>query len=181
MPASSERGRTIRPVSAGIAFWAGAVIGGWAAVDAYRGGALVGLRWTLIVLLVLWALWIVLWRPRLTVRDDEVTIVNPVRTWTIPWHRVVDVESRLQYVIVTDDERRITAWGSPSPSRPGRPGRQPQAERMQAFIPPQPPPGGVADREQIRVTTDWWVVGIPVVLAAVLVVVLAIPLPVTGV
>lgn len=172
MPASSDRGRTVRPVSAGVAFWLAAAIGVWATIDGYRTGPLIGLRWTTVVLLVLWVLWVALWRPCLRVRDDDVTVVNPLRTWTIPWARVVDVESRLQYVLVTDDGRRVTAWGSPNPSRPGRPGRDPMAERATAFVAP-----AAEAAEATRVRTDWWVLAIPVVVLAALFMAFALPLP----
>jgi len=175
VPASSDRGRTIRPVPAGVGFWAAVLIGGWAAIAAYESGVVVGLRWTGVVLLVLWLLWLVLWRPRLRVRDDDVTVVNPLRTWTVPWCRVVDVESRLQYVLVTDDGRRITALGTPSPSRPGRPGRDPLDERRHAFIAsPRAADAGV-EREPIRARFDWWVLAVPVVLLAALAIVVALP------
>src|SRR3954453_15981370 len=117
MSDNAARGRTLRPVSAGVAFWLAIVIGAWAVFDAARVDGVLGLRWGSAAAIILWVLWVVLWRPSIRIREDELEVVNALRTWTIPWSRVQDAESRLQHVFVLDDGRAVTAWGSPSPGR----------------------------------------------------------------
>jgi hypothetical protein len=176
-PASggSRRGRTLRPASAGVAFWLAVLIGGYAAFDAARVGLVPGLRWGGTVAVVLWVLWLVLWRPSIRIREDELDVVNALRTWTVPWSRVEDVESRLQYVIVLDDGRSITAWGSPASGRSAR-GVE-VAAALRQFLNRSAASGGSAP---IRRRTAWWSLTIPAVGTACLIVALTLPTFVSG-
>ncbi|CAL8898819.1 DUF2581 domain-containing protein [Kocuria varians] len=45
------------------------------------------------------------WRPRLEVHDREVRLVNPLRTVSVPWERIVDVTTRFAVTLVTADGR----------------------------------------------------------------------------
>lgn len=153
---SSERGRTLRPVSAGVSFWLAVAVGAYAAFDAARVDVISGLRWGAIVVIILWVLWLILWRPSIRIRDDEVDVVNALRTWTIPWSRVKDVESRLQYVFVLDDGRSVTAWGSPFSGRAGRTPRpgvdlRPLAGRAAA----------AGEQAPVVRRTAWWSLTVP--------------------
>lgn len=167
MPDATRR-RTLRPVSAGITFWLAVAIGVWAVSDAARGGPLVGLRWGAGAVLVLWVLWLVLWSPSLRIRDDRLEVVNGLRTWTIPWTRVEDVEARLQYVIVLDDGRAVTAWGSPFSGRAT--GNRATAVDLQPFI----DRGATGERPPIGRRTAWWSLAIPVAAVVCLTAALAI-------
>jgi hypothetical protein len=155
---SPGRGRTLRPASAGVTFWLAVAIGAWAVFDAARVDPVEGLRWGAIAVLVLWVLWVLLWRPSIRIREDEVDVVNALRTWTIPWSRVQDVESRLQHVFVLDDGRAVTAWGSPSPGR-GK-GDRSNGVDLQLLVNRTVPSG---EPEPILRRTAWWSLAIPAV------------------
>ncbi|WP_286276252.1 hypothetical protein [Naasia aerilata] len=164
MSSSAGRARVLRPASAGIAFWLGVAIAAWAVFDAARVGPAAGVRWGAIAVLVLWVLWVLLWRPSIRLRDDELVVVNAMRTWTIPWSRVRSVESRLQYVFVLDDGRAVTAWGSPALSRSrGAPGSGVDLQPLVSAPAPTAEPAPILRR------AAWWSLAIPAVAAVCLV------------
>src|SRR3954453_23939601 len=157
MSDNAARGRTLRPVSAGVAFWLAVVIGAWAVFDAARVDPIEGLRWGSAAATILWVLWVVLWRPSIRISDDAIDVVNALRTWTIPWSRVQDVESRLQYVIVLDDGRAVTAWGSPFSGRAT--GNRSERVDLQLLV----DPSATGEQAAILRSTAWWSLAIPAV------------------
>lgn len=68
-------------------------------------------------LLIVWAAWILLFRPSIRVLSDRAVVVNVGRITEIPWARVVDIRRRLQLIFDLDDDRSVEAWGSPFPKR----------------------------------------------------------------
>jgi hypothetical protein len=79
---SLSPGRTLRPVSAAVGFWLAVAVGGWAALDAVLVEGLEGTRLAAVILLVLWVLWVLLWLPSIRIRENEIVVVNALRTWT---------------------------------------------------------------------------------------------------
>jgi hypothetical protein len=109
-----------RPTSSLAAFW---VLTGFCTL--LVGDAAVQGDWRLFGLavapaaLVVWLGWQVLYRPEVRFDSRRVVIVNPGRTSEIPWRHVSEVQQRLQIVVELDDGRKVTAWGSPFPEKPG--------------------------------------------------------------
>ncbi|WJY00196.1 PH domain-containing protein [Curtobacterium sp. 458] len=62
--------------------------------------------------------WIVLWRPRMTVDDDGIEVVNVFHTVRVPWAALVHVETRFALTLVTPG-RRVSVWAAPAPGRAG--------------------------------------------------------------
>jgi hypothetical protein len=82
-----------------------------AAVRAEWAIVLLSLPWMGAVLLVCWMLLI---RPCLIVAPSTLTVVNVVRTHTIPWQEVAELHVRYQLVVELTDGTTIRAWGSPT-------------------------------------------------------------------
>lgn len=70
-------------------------------------------------LLFLWAVWLVLFRPRLRYTSERVVVVNILRTHELPWARVRSVEQRLNIVFHLDDASRVVASGTSASRGPG--------------------------------------------------------------
>jgi hypothetical protein len=179
MSGSSGRGRTMRPASAGVAFWLALAVGAWAVFDAARVDPIAGLRWGAAAVLLLWVLWVLLWRTSIRIRDDEIDVVNALRTWRIPWSRVEDVESRLQYVVVLDDGRSVTAWGSPAAGRGARGPRSGADLHLLANASSRS--GGTGNRAPIVPSTAWWSLAIPAIAMVCFLASLALPTVDSGV
>lgn len=62
--------------------------------------------------------WIVLWRPRMTVDDDGIEVVNVFHTVRVPWAALVHVDTRFALTLVTPN-RRVSVWAAPAPGRAG--------------------------------------------------------------
>ncbi|MEK6345147.1 MAG: PH domain-containing protein [Curtobacterium sp.] len=62
--------------------------------------------------------WIVLWRPRMTVDDDGIDVVNVFHTVRVPWAALVHVDTRFALTLVTPN-RRVSVWAAPAPGRAG--------------------------------------------------------------
>lgn len=60
--------------------------------------------------------WTTVWRPRVLVGDDGVTLVNPLRTVDVPWAAIVTVETRFAFALRTPGGKH-TAWAGPGPGR----------------------------------------------------------------
>lgn len=71
------------------------------------------------VLFVVWALWVLLYRPLIAFDSRRVRVVNVGRVHEIPWGRVVRVTQRASLVFELESARRVTAWGSPPVARRG--------------------------------------------------------------
>ena len=118
------RGATLsavpRPQSSLVAFWA---IVGVAVI--FVGDALVQGQLTFFVRslpiagLILWALWMILYRPRITFGPEHAVVVNPGRIIEVPWGHATAVRQKLQIIIDLDDGTSVVCWGSPFPDKPG--------------------------------------------------------------
>ncbi|AGW41911.1 hypothetical protein O159_18900 [Leifsonia xyli subsp. cynodontis DSM 46306] len=91
----------------------------WAATAALAVGLLVSLRDARLLFLVpcgLFALlaWAALWRPRLTVSDDGLELVNVTRTVEIPWPALINVETKYALTLFTPG-RKFPVWAAPAP------------------------------------------------------------------
>lgn len=78
------------------------------------------------VLLVMWAAWVLLFRPCIGFDGEQITVRNPLRIITVPWSRVASISQRFQVVLELDDGKRVTCWGSPFPEKPGARRQTPQ-------------------------------------------------------
>ncbi|SFF38442.1 PH domain-containing protein [Curtobacterium sp. YR515] len=67
---------------------------------------------------LVWVLWVLTFRPHVRITDHAITVVNPLRSTTVPWGAVEDVRMRWQIVLDLADGRRLTCWGGPSLPRP---------------------------------------------------------------
>jgi len=68
--------------------------------------------------LVALAAYAVLWRPRLVVDDEAVTVVNVLRTVVIPWSALIDVDTKFSLTLRTPNGR-YSVWAAPAPGRTG--------------------------------------------------------------
>ncbi|TFD26913.1 PH domain-containing protein [Cryobacterium cryoconiti] len=66
---------------------------------------------------VVWGAWLVFARPCLRLDAQGLTIVNVLRTTTVPWGEVDDLVLRHQVVVVTRSGERLVCWGAPSSAR----------------------------------------------------------------
>lgn len=64
--------------------------------------------------LVLWVAWAMFWNPHVEVCDDEVTIVNTLRSYRIPMNVIDEVSTRWG-LIVSVGGRKYQAWAAPAP------------------------------------------------------------------
>jgi hypothetical protein len=62
-------------------------------------------------------IYLVIYRPKVTIFDEGVTITNPVKEYTIGWDTVESVEAKYSMSIITHDGSEIFAWAAPAPSR----------------------------------------------------------------
>jgi hypothetical protein len=91
-------------------------------------GAHAGAIAALVVLIVVALLYLLLWRPRLEVRDAGVLVVNPLRSHRLDWASILSVEIRWALTITTTTGP-ITVWAVPRPSR----GSDPLGMRTDAY------------------------------------------------
>lgn len=68
------------------------------------------------IALVVFAAWMVLWRPCVLVSDDAVRLVNVTRTIEIPWPALIQVDTRFALTLRTP-HGRYTASAAPAPGR----------------------------------------------------------------
>ncbi|MDO4918840.1 PH domain-containing protein [Kocuria sp.] len=80
---------------------------GWGGTGAQHAAAVCG---CLALVALGYALY---WRPRLEVHPNEVRLVNPVRTVSIPWGRIVDVRTRFAVTVATA-ERAHSSFALPA-------------------------------------------------------------------
>jgi hypothetical protein len=66
--------------------------------------------------LLAWAAWVALWRPALHVGEENVTVVNPLRTITVPWAAVRTIDTRYALTLTTAGGR-WTSYAAPAPGR----------------------------------------------------------------
>lgn len=120
-----------RPSSSLVAFWAVAAVG-----VLFLGDSIVRGNWHVFSLavapvgLIVWAAWMILYRPRVSFSPVVVVVINPGRVTTVPWQRVRAVRQRFQIVLDLEDGTSLTCWGSPFPEKPGRFRPGPSANQM---------------------------------------------------
>ena len=66
--------------------------------------------------LIALATWAIYWRPLVRIDDSGVTVRNVLRTFTVPWSAISQVETRFAFTLVADGVR-IVAWAAPAPGR----------------------------------------------------------------
>lgn len=112
---------TLRATSSLISFWCAVGLAVFFLGDAAVRGRwdIVG-RWLPTVLLILWCLWVFLYRSSVTLKNDRLVVTNLARVHDIPWHRVDAVLDRPQLSVELDDGTRVTCWGGPFPGREAR-------------------------------------------------------------
>ncbi len=96
------------------------------------GSAQQGLRLAPLFALIILAFWLAFWAPRIDISPTDVTVVNPFRTYRIPWSALESVENRWVLVLVTSEcsnlrlgrsastQRRLRHRGSTRLLRPAR-------------------------------------------------------------
>jgi len=60
--------------------------------------------------------WEGLWRPLMTISDDGVEVMNPLRSIQIPWNALVNVDTKFALTLFTPG-RKFEVWVAPSPGR----------------------------------------------------------------
>lgn len=78
-------------------------------------------------------IWAVYWRPRVVIRDEEVQLVNILRTVSIPWTAIRSVDTKWTLTLVTDDGR-FAAWASPGPGGMAKARAAQRARREEARL-----------------------------------------------
>jgi hypothetical protein len=97
-----------------IASWT--VIAGLTAARGFEDGTTAVLRALPLAIALGLLAWLVFWHPRVEVTDDGVTMVNPLRTVTVPWAALINVETQYSMTLVTPSGR-YRAWAAPGPGR----------------------------------------------------------------
>lgn len=97
-----------------IASWA--VIAGLTAARGFEDGPVAVLRALPLAIALGLLAWLVFWHPRVDVTGDGVTLVNPLRTVTVPWAALINVETQYSLTLVTPTGR-YRAWAAPGPGR----------------------------------------------------------------
>lgn len=73
--------------------------------------------------------WTCYWHPKVVVTDGGIEVVNPLRTFDLPWSAVVDIETKWALTVRTS-AGTIRAWAAPSPGRQILRSQQPQERRL---------------------------------------------------
>jgi hypothetical protein len=74
------------------------------------------LRYTPVIVLMGYVIWLLLWSPSVTIAPSGVTIRNLVRKNVVSWPAIERIDTRFALTLFTST-RRITAWSAPAPSR----------------------------------------------------------------
>jgi len=108
---------TFRPRSRYVSTIASlAVIAGLTAARGFEDGTTAVLRALPLAVFLGLLAWLVFWHPRVDVTDEGVTMVNPLRTITVPWAALINIETQYALTLVTPDGRH-RAWAAPGPGR----------------------------------------------------------------
>lgn len=91
----------------------------WAAAAALIVGLLVSVHDVRLLYVVPCALfafigWALLWRPRLTVADDGIEVINVTRTVDIPWQALIHVDTKYALTLYTPGHK-YPVWSAPAP------------------------------------------------------------------
>lgn len=73
--------------------------------------------------------WACYWNPRVFVTDAGIQVVNPLRTFDVPWPAVIDIETKWALTILTA-RGNVRAWAAPSPGRQVLRGQRSEERRM---------------------------------------------------
>lgn len=113
-PRWPENTAVLRARSATFALWVFALIGAYFLVDAAVRGrwdvVVVALPW---ILLVLWGVWALAYRPVVAYDENGVTVRNILREHHFGWAQVRDITDRFQFVFLLHDGTKVKAWGGP--------------------------------------------------------------------
>ncbi|WEG07533.1 PH domain-containing protein [Microbacterium horticulturae] len=108
----------LRAVMSTVVFWVVVVVAAFFVSDALiRGRWSTGLRAVGVLLFVLWALWVFLYRMSIVVDQHAVTARNLLRDTRIPWGLIADFDRRYQVRVILHDGTAVDCWGSPFPQR----------------------------------------------------------------
>lgn len=128
--------RVPRPTSSLVSFWAVTIFGALLVGDTLVGFHWVSFfEWLFPTALVVWLLWILLYRPIILFDAHHVVTVNPFRIIDAPWRHVTAVRQRLQIMLDLDDGKTVTCWATPFPEKPGR--RRPSSIGMITNVAPR--------------------------------------------
>lgn len=106
-----------RPRSSGIstgAAWAFTAMAGLTL--ALDGGAVALLGALPLLVLAALGAWLVFWYPRVIVGPGGIELINPARTFDVPWEALIDVTAQYTFAAVTP-HGRYRAWAAPGPGR----------------------------------------------------------------
>ncbi|TFC51232.1 hypothetical protein E3T26_02945 [Cryobacterium sp. TMT1-21] len=106
------------------------------------------------VTLVLWSAWLVFARPCLRLSGTGLTIVNVLRTTTVPWGAVDEIVLRHQVVVVTRSGERLRCWGAPSSARSSMPVRSSGPAPRAAQV--REPSGRISGSAAHRAIQGYW-------------------------
>jgi len=108
----------LRALMSMIVFWVVVVVAAFFVADALiRGSWSTGLRAAGVLLFVIWALWVFLYRMGIVVDRNAVTARNLLRFTRIPWAHIADFDRRYQVRVILHDGTAVDCWGSPFPGR----------------------------------------------------------------
>jgi PH (Pleckstrin Homology) domain-containing protein len=94
----------------------------WAILIAFIVGLIVEqnanwlLRYTPIIVLSGYVVWLLMWSPSVTIAPSGVTVRNLLRTNEISWPAIQTIDTRFALTLQTT-AGRIVAWSAPAPSR----------------------------------------------------------------
>ncbi|MBC7517586.1 MAG: hypothetical protein H7248_01660 [Microbacteriaceae bacterium] len=117
MPRKQRAGEyTLRSGSSVFVFWIGAVIMVIVVAASVAGGDWRVFAFEFVpALLIVWVLWIALYRPSIHYDEHRAVVVNIGRTHVLPWARVDSVRQRIGLAFELDAGRIVTAVGVPAP------------------------------------------------------------------
>lgn len=117
MPRKQPTGEyTLRSGSSVVVFWIGAAV-----MAIVLATSVASADWRVFAfelapaLLIVWVLWIALYRPSIRYDERRAVVVNIGRTHVLPWARVDSVRQRIGLDFELDAGRIVTAVGVPPP------------------------------------------------------------------
>jgi hypothetical protein len=114
---ADERSRAPRSRS-GVAL----AVAVWAICAAILASLIAGLnlldiaRYSPLLVFLAYGAWILFWSPSVVLTSSDLVVRNLLRTFTIPWASVTNIDTRMTLTIYTAS-RKIVAWAAPAPGR----------------------------------------------------------------
>ena len=106
-----------RPTSAVVISYIGYALLAGAVIQSLVTANILDIIFTLAAVAVLGSfLYLVVHKPKLEIGDEGVVVTNPLRTFTISWGDVREIETKYVLTFYTA-ERKIPAWAAPAPGR----------------------------------------------------------------